>query len=57
MRAACMDTYAHLLFANGDKEEAIKQETAAIELLKAAEVTDGIDEMEEVLNNMKAGKL
>jgi len=57
MRAACMDTYAHLLFANGEKEEAIKQETAAIELLKAAEVTDGLDEMEEVLNNMKAGKL
>lgn len=57
MRAACMDTYAHLLFANGDKEEAIKQETAAIELLKTAEATEGLEEMEEVLNNMKAGKL
>lgn len=57
IRAACIDTYAHLLFADGQKEEAIRQQTGAIELLKAAEITDGLAEMEEVLNSMKEGKL
>ncbi|RQO30946.1 hypothetical protein DBR32_09560 [Taibaiella sp. KBW10] len=56
-RAAFIDTYAHLLFVDGQTEEAIKQQSEAVEGLKQAGITEGIEDFEQTLQSMKDGKL
>ncbi|HRP89889.1 MAG TPA: thioredoxin domain-containing protein [Edaphocola sp.] len=60
LEAAILDTYAHLLYANGDKEKAILNQGKAVELLKSigsAEMQEGVDNLEEALGKMKSGTL
>lgn len=56
-RAAFIDTYAHLLFVDGQTEAAIEEQSKAIESLKNAGITEGLDEFEQTLQSMKDGKL
>ncbi len=50
------DTYAHLLFKNGQKEEAIKIQTEAVNKIKKAQPEQAA-QLEESLQKMKAGTL
>jgi thiol-disulfide isomerase/thioredoxin len=54
-QSAYMDTYAHLLYRNGKKEEAIKNQEKALE--KAKINNENLKEFEAELSKMKAGKL
>ncbi|HTO17097.1 MAG TPA: thioredoxin domain-containing protein [Edaphocola sp.] len=58
--AAIIDTYAHLIYLNGETQKAIIEEQKAIELLKSSKMEDaqeGVEEMENTIEKMKAGTL
>ncbi len=57
MWGVCADTYAHLLYFNGEKDEAIKTQTKVIEVLRNAEIDLDYDDLENTLNKMKNGSL
>lgn len=56
-RASFLDTYAHLLYRNGEKKEAILQQEQAVALARSARNTDAATQLEESLKKMKDGNL
>lgn len=50
------DTYAHLLFESGKKDEAIKVETKALEIAKAANNTEAVENYTKAIENFKKKK-
>lgn len=57
MWGICADTYAHLLYFNGEKDEAVKIQTKVIEILKNSELEIDLDDLENTRNKMKNGTL
>ncbi len=56
-RASFLDTYAHLLYRNGNNQEAIRQQEQALALAKSANNKDAIAQLEENLKKMQNGSL
>lgn len=56
-RASLLDTYAHLLYRQGQKAEAVKQQEQALYLAKSANNSDLIKKTEAALLQMRAGSL
>ena len=55
--SASMDTYAHLLYINGQRELAIQKQKEAIELLRQSGSDENLETFEEELKKMQEGKL
>lgn len=55
--SASMDTYAHLLYINGQKELAIQKQKEAIEIIKQSGSDENLSTFEEELQKMQEGKL
>jgi hypothetical protein len=53
---ALADTYAHLLFVSGAKDDAVKMEQQALDKLKASGSSE-VGQYEEALEKMKKGAL
>ncbi|XZF14159.1 thioredoxin family protein [Chitinophagaceae bacterium MMS25-I14] len=53
---AYADTYAHLLYAAGRRDEAVKTQQSALDKGRAAK-TEGIEDFEQTLKKMQAGTL
>lgn len=56
-RVSLLDTYAHLLYRNGQNAEALKQQTQALDLAKSANNADLVKDVEATLQQMKDGSL
>lgn len=56
-RVSLLDTYAHLLYRQGQKAEAIKQQEQALDLAKSANNSEVIQKTEASLQQMKDGSL
>lgn len=56
-RVSLLDTYAHLLYRQGQKSEAVKQQEQALALAKSANNSEVIQKTEAALQQMKDGSL
>ncbi len=56
-RTSLLDTYAHLLYRQGQKAEAVKQQEQALALAKSANNSELVQKTEAALQQMKAGSL
>src|SRR5690606_11040020 len=56
-RVSLLDTYSRLLYRNGQKAEAIKQQSQALDLAKSANNAEVIQQVEAALQQMKDGSL
>lgn len=56
-RVSLLDTYAHLLYRQGQKAEAIKEQEQALNLAKSANNSEVIQKIEASLQQMKDGSL
>ncbi|RYD98615.1 MAG: thioredoxin [Sphingobacteriales bacterium] len=56
-RVSLLDTYARLLYRNGQKAEAMKQQSQALDLAKSANNSEVTQQIEASLQQMKEGSL